>query len=112
MSHRCYMCNRTDDAAVTLNSSEVYRGNYSPDKRYPILEICDQCNSTILSSLGEMPMLTPRQTIVEPAFTLNTTRTSIHTKMTTRTSIEYDPDLSDSYEDDYEDFDYTNYDKS
>lgn len=94
MSHRCYMCNRTDDAAVALNSSEVYRGNYSPDKLYPILEICDQCNSTILSSLGEMPMLTPRQTIVEPAF--------IH-------ETEYDPDF-DTYEDDYEDFDYTNYD--
>lgn len=95
MSHRCYMCNRTDDAAVALNSSEVYRGNYSPDKRYPILEICDQCNSTILSSLMEMQVPNSRtHQVVEPAF--------IH-------EIEYDPDF-DTYEDDYEDFDYTNYD--
>lgn len=88
------MCNRTDDAAVASNSSEVYRGNYSPDKRYPILEICDQCNHSVLSSLGEMPMLTPRTQVIEPNF--------IH-------EIEYDPDF-DTYEDDYEDFDYTNYD--
>lgn len=39
-------------------------------------------------------MLTPRTQVIEPNF--------IH-------EIEYDPDF-DTYEDDYEDFDYTNYD--
>lgn len=95
MSHRCYMCNRTDDPAVALSPFDVFKGSYSEVRGDPTKEICSDCNHAYLSSLMEMDVPKSRT----------------HQIVETEDSYEvtYDPDVDD-YSDDYEDFDYTNYD--
>lgn len=53
MSHRCYICDRTDTFAITRVAEEFYSGPYYQDIRHPELDICWECRESIEEALDE-----------------------------------------------------------
>ncbi len=53
MTHRCSICDRTDNRSVTHFKDQFFAGPYLKDKRNPELEICQDCVDAINEILYE-----------------------------------------------------------
>lgn len=54
MSHRCSICNRTDNFHATVMAEDFYKGPYTTDPHNELLDMCYECWEEINDTLDEM----------------------------------------------------------
>jgi len=54
MSHRCHVCERTNDKYLALNPENYYHGRYLADDMFPGNLICEECFEFVNETLYDL----------------------------------------------------------